>query len=124
MDGCTLNLVDTVLVVEDEPLIRKMAVSLAEDEGFAVLEASSAEAAVVILEDHPEIRIVFTDIHMKGLMDGLQLVAFAHHRWPPLRFLIVSGEHRPARDAIPEGARFFAKPYDGASIARALHSLL
>ena len=114
----------TVLVVEDEPLIRMMAITLAEDEGFVVFEAQNADAAIVILEDHPEICIVFTDIHMNGSMDGLQLVAFAHDRWPPLRFLIVSGEHRPTQGDIPEGARFCAKPYDGASIARALHSLV
>jgi len=113
----------TVLVVEDEPLIRMMAASLAEDEGFLVIEAPNADAAIALLEDHPEIRIVFTDIHMNGSMDGLELVAVAHDRWPPLRFLIVSGEHRPACGEIPEGARFFAKPYDGVSIARALHSL-
>lgn len=92
----------TVLVVEDEPLIRMMAITLAEDEGFIVFEAQNADAAIVILEDHPEICIVFTDIHMNGSMDGLQLVAFAHDRWPPLRFLIVSGEHRPTQGDIPE----------------------
>ena len=115
---------ETILVVEDEPMIRMMASNLAQDEGFTVLQAKNADAAIVMLEDHPEIRVVFTDIHMKGSMNGLQLVAFAHDRWPPLRFLIVSGEHRLARGDIPEGACFFAKPYDGASIARALHSLV
>jgi CheY-like chemotaxis protein len=111
------------LIVEDEPLLRLMATRLAKDEGFTVFEASNADAAIAILERHPEVRIVFTDIHMNGSMDGLELVAFAQDRWPPLRFLIVSGEHQPTCDDIPHGACFFAKPYNGASIARALHSL-
>jgi CheY-like chemotaxis protein len=123
MADCIAIQAKTVLVVEDEPLLRRMAVSLTEEEGFTVLQAPNADAAIAILERHPEIRVVFTDIHMNGSMDGLGLVAFAHHRWPPLRFLVVSGEHRPAHDDLPEGACFFAKPYHGASIARALHSL-
>jgi len=124
MDDVIKTRSETVLVVEDEPMIRRMATALAEDEGFTVLEARNADAAIAILEDHPEVRIVFTDIHMNGSMDGLQLVAVAHDRWPPLRFVIVSGEHRPASGEIPEGACFFAKPYHGASVARALHSLV
>lgn len=113
----------SVLVVEDEPLIRLMATTLAKDEGFIVFEAKDADEAILILADHPEIGIVFTDIHMSGSMDGLQLVAFAHDRWPPMRFLVVSGEHRIRKGDIPDDACFFAKPYDGATIARALHSL-
>lgn len=118
------NTAKIVLIVEDEPIIRLMAISLAEDEGFTVYDAQDADEAIAILEDHPEIRIVFTDIHMAGTMDGLQLAAFAHDRWPPLRFLIVSGELRPASHEMPAGACFFSKPYDSAAIGRALHSLL
>jgi len=114
----------TVLIVEDEPLIRLMAITLAEDEGFTVFEAQDADEAIAILEDHPDIRIVFTDIHMAGSMDGLELAAFAHDRWPPLRFLIVSGEYRPGHAEMPAGACFFSKPYDAKAIGRALHTLL
>ncbi len=114
----------SVLVVEDEPLIRLAAISFVEDEGFTVFEAENADEAVAILEAHPEIRIVFTDVHMAGSMDGLQLVAFAHDRWPPLRFIIVSGEHKPGLASLPEGALFFAKPYDTAAIGHAMRSMI
>ena len=53
-----------VLVVEDEFLVRMNAVSLLEEAGFAVLEAGSADEAIVLLEGRRDIRIVFTDINM------------------------------------------------------------
>lgn len=118
------NISRTVLVVEDEAIIRLSAVSLVEDQGFTALEAESADEAIEILETHPEIRIVFTDIHMAGSMDGLQLAAYAHDRWPPLKFIIVSGERKPERDDMPEGACFFPKPYDIGLIGRTLHQLV
>lgn len=113
-----------VLVVEDDPIIRFSATSLVEDEGFEVLEADSADEAIAILEAHPEIRIVFTDIHMAGSMDGLQLAAYARDRWPPLRFIIVSGEKRPEEAEMPAGSCFFSKPYSLQAVGRALHGLV
>lgn len=118
------NIGRVVLVVEDDALLRMAALEIVEENGFAALEAENADDAITLLEKHPEIRIVFTDIHMAGSMDGLQLAAFAHDRWPPLRFIIVSGQHRPIMAEIPEGARFFSKPYDARAIGEALHAFL
>jgi two-component system, response regulator PdtaR len=60
-----------VLIVEDEPLIRMGTVYLIEDAGFEVYEASSADAAIALLELHREIRLIVTDVDMPGSMDGL-----------------------------------------------------
>ena len=62
-----------ILIVEDETLIRWGAVKMAEDAGFEVLEAANADEAIEILESRNDIRVVFTDIHMPGSMDGLKL---------------------------------------------------
>lgn len=118
------NVSRTVLVVEDEAISRMSAVSLVEDQGFDVLEASSADEAVGILEAHPEIRVVFTDIQMAGSMDGLQLIAYAHRRWPPLQFIVVSGEKSPTVIEMPEGSRFFSKPYDVTLVSQTLHEMM
>ena len=118
------NISRTVLVVEDEAIIRMSAVSLVEEQGFEVLEADGADAAIAILEQHPEIRVVFTDIQMAGSMDGLQLAAYAKDRWPPLKFIIVSGERKPAEDELPLDSIFFSKPYDIGKIGSTLHQLL
>jgi CheY-like chemotaxis protein len=51
-----------VLVVEDEPVLRMMAVDLVEEAGFKAIEAGKADHAVRILEARSDVRIVFTDI--------------------------------------------------------------
>ena len=84
-----------VLVVEDEPMIRMEATALVQDLGYRVYEADSADEAILLLEAHAEITIVFTDIQMAGTMDGLGLARLAADRWPPLRFIIVSGVLSP-----------------------------
>lgn len=73
----------TVLVVEDEFLIRDNIVGELKEEGFVVLEASSADQAIAILEGREDIHLLFTDIDMPGSMDGLKLAAFVRDRWPP-----------------------------------------
>jgi CheY-like chemotaxis protein len=73
-----------VLVVEDEALLRLMAVTVVEDAGFKPIEASNADEAVRILESRNDIRIVFTDINMPESMDGMKLAACIRDRWPPV----------------------------------------
>jgi CheY-like chemotaxis protein len=66
-----------VLVAEDEELVRSVIVEALLDEGFEVMEAEHAEAALIVLEGHAHrIHVLFTDIQMPGTMDGL---ALAHH---------------------------------------------
>jgi hypothetical protein len=61
-----------VLVAEDEELVRLVIVQALLDEGFEVMEAEHAEAALIILESHARrIHVLFTDIQMPGMMDGL-----------------------------------------------------
>ena len=63
----------TILVVEDEMLLRMRAVDMVEDAGYISVEAVDAEAALAILESSLGIGLLFTDIQMPGKMDGLQL---------------------------------------------------
>lgn len=109
-----------VLIVEDEVMIRMGAAALVEDLGCEFFEASSADEAIALLEQHPQITIVFTDIQMAGSMDGLELAVYARRRWPPLKFIIVSGNHVATAIEMPEGARFFPKPYNAAAIGEAI----
>jgi two-component system, response regulator PdtaR len=107
-----------VLIVEDEPMIRMAAVLLVEGLGYSVLEAGNADEAILLLDEHSEITIIFTDIQMAGSMDGLALTHWAAGRWPPLRFIIVSGGVSPQVDEMPAGAMFVAKPYTDSAIGR------
>ncbi len=113
-----------ILIVEDSGLIRLDAVDMAEREGFLVFEASNADDAIAILEAHPEIRLVFTDIEMPGSMDGLKLAHYVSLRWPPIRLIVASGKVPRDKAELPEGGVFFSKPYRHADIASAMRSLL
>jgi CheY-like chemotaxis protein len=107
----TACLKPVVLVVEDEPLLRMMAVDLVEDAGFDAVEAASADEAVHILESRLDIRVVFTDIDMPGGQDGLKLALAIRDRWPPIEIIITSGKRMPLASDMPERGVFFAKPY-------------
>lgn len=109
-----------VLVVEDEPLLRMMALDLVEEAGFDVIEAANADEAVDILESRSDIRILFTDIDMPGTLDGLKLAAVVRDRWPPIEIIIVSGQIRPLRDDMPARSVFFSKPYETDRVQDAL----
>jgi CheY-like chemotaxis protein len=66
------------------------------------------------------IRVVFSDIHMPGSMDGLKLAHAVRNRWPPIKIIVTSGRDLIMDTDFPEGGRFFAKPYDPIEITGAL----
>lgn len=109
-----------VLVVEDEPLLRMMALDLVEDAGFEAIEARDADEAIAMLEAREDITIVFTDVDMPGSMDGLKLAAAIRDRWPPIEIIITSGHVRLDDDGIPARTVFFAKPYDHSEVTSTL----
>src|SRR5271154_3635956 len=91
--GHTATRRPVVLVVEDEFLIRINAAEMIEEAGFEVVEASTADEAVAILEARLDIAVVFTDIQMPGTMDGLKLARAVRGRWPPIKIIATSGRH-------------------------------
>lgn len=106
-----------VLVVEDEPILRMMAVDVVEEAGFEAVEAAGADEAVAILESRPDIRIVFTDIDMPGGADGMKLAAAIRDRWPPIEIIITSGKRKPRPEDMPARGVFFPKPYKRQEVA-------
>ena len=107
----------TVLVVEDEFLIRDAVAEELKEAGFNVVLAENADHAIAILEARQDIHLLFTDIDMPGSMDGLKLAAAVRDRWPPVHIIITSGKVRPPE--IPAHALFIAKPYLGRSLVAA-----
>jgi CheY-like chemotaxis protein len=108
-----------ILVVEDDLLLRLMAVGIVEAAGFEALSAASADEALSILEARADVRLVFTDVEMPGSMDGLRLAHAVRDRWPPVALILTSGrDHIHAQD-LPDGGRFFAKPYDVGALSLA-----
>jgi CheY-like chemotaxis protein len=86
----------SVLVVEDEVLVRLDLGSHLERAGYRVIEAGSAAEAIEILERDSSIRVVFTDIRMPGDMDGVALARCVRERWPPTIIVVCSGNSEEA----------------------------
>jgi CheY-like chemotaxis protein len=110
----------TVLVVEDDTLVRLGVIEGLEDAGFGVIEAGSADEAIAVLEARQDIHLVFTDIDMPGSMDGLKLAAAVRDRWPPVHIIITTGKSRPLE--IPANALFIPKPYLNAALVDAMRT--
>ena len=100
-----------ILVVDDEELLRLHAADLLEENGYAVIEAENAEAALKALDRRPDVRLLFTDINMPGRIDGVELARLVHERWPHILLVITSGRERLAQSEIPDDGRFLPKPY-------------
>ena|SRR5579871_3583573 len=79
-----------ILVVDDDPDVRDVAVGILEDAGFAVVAAPGAMEAFRVLEEHPDIALMFTDVVMPGL-DGLMLADMAVLRHRDLKVVYATG---------------------------------
>ena len=112
----------TVLVVEDEVLVRLVVADTLREAGYHVLEAANADEAMALLASFSEIGLVFTDIQMPGAMDGVGLARFIRSTYPDLTVIITSGASlRPNGD---EFIAFVAKPYKPELIAHEVKRLL
>jgi len=113
-----------ILVVEDETFIRFDAGDILRAAGFDVLEAVNADEAILLLERHSDIRLVFTDIDMPGSMNGLKLAAAVRDRWPPVKIIATSGHFKVRDGDLPADTRFIAKPYQPAQIIKSIRELI
>jgi CheY-like chemotaxis protein len=103
-----------VLVVEDNPLVRADAAELFQNLGASVLEAYRAEQALDVLAEHPEIDLVFCDVHLPG-RDGVTLAGVIRDRHPGVRVVLTSGY------GVPRGElEFVPKPWRERDLARLL----
>jgi CheY-like chemotaxis protein len=112
-----------VLVVEDEPLILMNAMEIVADGGFETIGAANADQAIRILESRDDISVVFTDVNMPGSMDGLKLARAVRGRWPPIQIIVTSAFRLADEGGLPEGGRFFKKPYAPSQITKAIREL-
>jgi len=124
MDVMASKPAPVILVVEDDPFLRMLAVELVNEAGFGTLEACDADQAIAILESNSKIAVLFTDINMPGSMDGLQLAHVVSKRWPAMEILIASGRVRLRQADLPPNGRFLGKPYPTAAMVAELHSLV
>lgn len=100
-----------VLVVEDEPLVRMVAADALADRGIMAWEAADAGEALHVLEEHPDIGLVFTDVNMPGEMNGLGLAHEVNQRRPDISLIVTSGAVMVADEDLPDNGTFLPKPY-------------
>lgn len=112
----------TVLVVDDDLLVREYAADVLESEGFDVLKAANAAEALDQLGRRGDIRVLFTDVNMPGPLDGLELAHVVRRRWPDIRVVVTSGRLQPEARALP--GPFLPKPYLPEMVVRLLKAML
>ena len=111
----------TVLVVEDEPIVRMIAVEALEDAGFTTVEFSTAEEAIAFCASGgQDIAAVFTDINMPGELDGLDLVAVVSRTRPHVAVVVSSGRYQDRPADLPRKAAFLPKPWRAPDLVAAI----
>jgi signal transduction histidine kinase/ActR/RegA family two-component response regulator len=118
---------ETILIVEDDRLVRTFVVGLIQSLGYVTTSAVNADEALVVINSAQTIDLLFTDMIMPGSMNGRQLADQALRRRPSLKILFTSGYtentviHYGRLDA---GVLLLAKPYHKADLARMIRSAL
>jgi CheY-like chemotaxis protein len=116
----------SILVVDDDVLVRTVVAAYLRDCGFDVVEASNADEAVRIIQSEIAVDVVFSDINMPGSMDGFGLAQWIRRERPQLQIILTSGAARTAKSAgdLCEHGPILAKPYDHADLERRIRAAL
>jgi len=118
---------ETVLIVEDDTLVRKYVVTQVASLGYTTLEAANAAEALTIIDNGADIDLLFTDVIMPGAMNGRQLVDEALKRRRSLKTLFTSGYTENAiihHGRLDPGVLLLAKPYRKPELARMIRLAL
>ena len=118
---------ETVLVVEDDPLVRKYAVAQVMALGYTTLAAVDSAEALSVIDSRDDIDLLFTDMVMPGTANGRDLAEEAKKRRPDLKVLFTSGYTEDAivhHGRLDPGVLLLAKPYRRSDLARMLRLAL
>jgi PAS domain S-box-containing protein len=117
---------ETILVVEDDPHVRQLAVSMLKNLGYHTVEADNARTALEVLDEQPLIVLLFTDLVLPGGVDGVELAKEARRRRPGLKVLFTTGymESDRIESDLEHGAELLTKPYRKHSLASKLSAML
>ncbi len=118
--------IHTVLIVEDEMMVRMPIAEYLRDCGYNVLEASDANEAIAAIDSADPVSLVFSDVRMPGAMDGIGLAEWCCSHHPDIPVLLTSGYNGGRRPPSASGsvARFIEKPYSQAQVAERIAALL
>jgi CheY-like chemotaxis protein len=114
-----------VLIVEDDAELRSLAAALFEDQQVDTIECQSAEAALaVLLMGGREVAMIFADIRLRGVMDGIDLAREVKLRWPLLPVILTSGNPWERIRELPPGVAYISKPWQPLNVLAAAKQAL
>ena len=114
-----------VLIVEDDAEVRSLVATLLEDEQLNVIECESAEAALAImLIGGREVAMIFADVRLRGVMDGIDLAREVKMRWPLLPVILTSGHPCERVGKLPPGVAYMRKPWQPLNVLIAAEQAL
>jgi signal transduction histidine kinase len=117
---------ELVLVVEDDPLMRRLSGDSLRELGYTVLESESGAGALAMLDENPQVSLLFTDVVMPE-MNGKKLADEARKRWPNLKILFTTGYTRNAvvhGGVLDPGVNFISKPFTVQQLAGKVRAVL
>jgi len=117
---------ETVLVVEDEPVVRSVVVEMLQDEGYRVLEAVDGPSGLAALRGEPVIDLLVTDVGLPG-MNGRQLADQARETRPDLKILFITGYAESvamAEGFLLPGMEMITKPFDLDVLSRRIRTMV
>jgi CheY-like chemotaxis protein len=112
----------TVLVVEDNPAVRQVAISTLHSLGFKVVEAETGDTAAQLLKTNKDVSLVLSDVRMPGELSGIDLARLIHREQPEVQVLLTTG-YFDGEDNL-EDLNLLYKPYRAIDLAEKIQSLM
>ena len=110
----------TALIVEDDADLRELSATLLEESELDTIECESAEAALAtMLLRGQDVAMIFADIRLPGVMDGVDLAREVKLRWPHLTVVLTSGNPGGRLDQLPPGVQYMPKPWQPLNVLMA-----
>lgn len=114
----------TILLAEDEPLLRELGETILKQAGYSVLSAPSTSALKELIANHSaDVDLLLTDVVMPGL-SGPQLVRLVKARWPKIRVLYMSGYADDDIKDLDRDAGFLQKPFTPSELTAKIAGVL
>ena len=118
---------ETVLVIDDEPLVRMLIVEFLEENGYKAIEASDGPGGIRVLQSDARIDFLITDVGLPGGTNGRQVAEIARATRPDLKVLFVTGFAENAvvgNGHLAPGMEIIGKPFEMTTLATKIREML
>jgi CheY-like chemotaxis protein len=105
------------LIVEDDPDLREVAAAVLRQTDLRIVTCEDSEEAFATLcKQGNEVAFIFTDIHLPGILDGVDLVRRVGVLWPRVTVIVTSGDAGARRNSLPDDIVYMPKPWVAADV--------